>query len=263
MSIYTIISPAKRLGSLARTKHMPATTTRPEFESTARELALILSRRSTSSLMDLMKISRELAELNRQRYQTFPADFAGPELEPSILQFQGEVFQSLQIPEYGSKEHKYLKNYLGILSGMYGLLRPYDAMHPYRLEMGTRISVQNARNLYQFWGKRITDAINRNMSENRCKSLLSLASDEYAKCVDFSLIQGNIATAEFKEYRAGQWKVVSRNSKRARGTMLNWIIWNRPAGISALKKFNAGYEFAEEVADANGIHRLVFHKTES
>ncbi|MCB1169655.1 MAG: YaaA family protein [Leptospiraceae bacterium] len=263
MSIYTIISPAKRLGSVPETRYMPSERTLPEFESSARQLAGLLSHKSVSSLMDLMKISRDLAELNRQRYQTFPANFASAEIKPAILQFQGEVFQGLEIQDYGSKEFKYLKNHLGILSGMYGILRPYDAMHPYRLEMGTRIKVENTRNLYEFWGRRITDAINRRLNENRCKSLLNLASDEYAKSVDFSLIESNVATAEFKEYRGGKWKVVSMNAKRARGTMLNWIIRNRPAGISALKKFDVGYEFAEEVADGNGIHRLIFHKTDS
>lgn len=260
MSVFTIISPAKRLGKIERTKQMPSEDTIPGFEKEARRLAEFLSPMSSSALMKLMDISKDLADLNLERYQTFPDSLKKSSAPPAILQFQGEVFQALRLSEYGTREHKYLKDHVGILSGMYGLLRPYDKMHPYRLEMGTRLKIDSARNLYEFWGHRITDAINKKLQKHGIRTLLSLASDEYARSVDFSSIQATVASVDFLEFKAGKWKVVSMNAKRARGKMLDWMIRKRPGSLSALKKYDEGYEFSEEVADGAGIHRLIFRR---
>jgi len=210
--------------------------------------------------MKLMDISQDLADLNQQRYRDFPGKLKESNAHPAILQFQGDVFQGLQLDSYGSKEYNHLSKHLGILSGMYGILSPFDLMHPYRLEMGTRIKVGDKKNLYQYWGNRITDELNKRMSAVKAKHLLNLASDEYAKSVVLSEIQGTIVTVDFREYRSAKWKVVSYNAKRARGAMLDWVIRHRPGSVGALKKFNEGYEFVEETADAAGVHRLLFHK---
>ena len=262
VSIFTIISPAKRLGSIARTDRMPSTTI-PEFEADARKLAGLMEKKSVPQLMELMSISKDLAELNRDRYRDFPASLSKSDAKEAILQFQGDVFQGLNLARYGSKEFKYLNDHLGILSGMYGLLRPFDRMHPYRLEMGSRIRIGEAQGLYQFWGKRITDALKKRIQQSGAKVLMNLASDEYSRSVDLKCIDEPIASADFLELRNGKWKVVSTNAKRARGIMLDWMIRKRPASISALKKFDVGYEFTEEVADSKGIHRLVFHKKDT
>ena len=259
VSIFTIISPAKRLGSMGKTASMPEATI-PVFESEAREIASILAKKSVSQLMDLMGISKDLAELNQDRYAKFPRSLKNSPATEAILQFQGDVFQGLELEKYGAREIRYLKDQLSILSGMYGILRPFDKMHPYRLEMGTRLKVEDRKNLYQFWGSKITDEINQRIQDGKCKTLLNLASDEYARSVDMGSIQATVAAVEFLEFRNGKCKVVSTNAKRARGIMLNWILKNRPGTISALKKFNVGYEFADEVADGRGVHRLVFHK---
>ena len=242
---------------------MPHESTVPEFESRARNLASVLSRKTVPQLMELMSISKDLGELNLERYKTFPANLESSHAKEAILQFQGDVFQGLELASYGARDNKYLKDHLGILSGMYGILRPFDKMHPYRLEMGSRLSVDGAANLYQFWGHRITYALNTRLKESGSRVLMNLASEEYSRSVDFSSIQASIASVDFLDFRNGKWKVISTNAKRARGIMLNWIIKTRPASISALKKFKDGYEFSEEVADSNGVHRLIFHRMES
>tara|TARA_B100001778_G_scaffold203596_1_gene168183 strand:+ start:268 stop:1059 length:792 start_codon:yes stop_codon:yes gene_type:complete len=263
VSIFTIISPAKRLGKISRTDKMPSEATLPVFEDEARQLASLLSRKSVTQLMELMSISKDLAELNRERYNTFPGSLKKSQATAAILQFQGDVYQGLELNSYGARENKYLRDHLSILSGMYGLLRPFDLMHPYRLEMGSRLKVSTNSNLYRFWGNRITDALKKRIQESGAKVLMNLASDEYFRAVNLKEIVVPVATADFLELRKGKWKVISTNAKRARGTMLNWIIQNRPGTISALKKFDVGYEFAEEVADAHGIHRMVFHRKET
>ena len=168
----------------------------------------------------------------------------------AILAFKGDVYSGIDVENFTADDFDYAQNHLRILSGLYGCLRPLDLIQPYRLEMKTRLKNPRGDNLYQFWGERITDSLNRELEKQKQPVLVNLASNEYFKSVKPRLLQGQLLNINFKETKAGKTRVVAIFAKRARGMMTDFIIRNRIETPAAIKKFRQdGYRFCKELSD--------------
>jgi cytoplasmic iron level regulating protein YaaA (DUF328/UPF0246 family) len=169
----------------------------------------------------------------------------------AVLTFNGDTYQGLDAATLSIEDLRYAQNYLGILSGFYGILRPLDLIQPYRLEMGTRLKTQRGKNLYSFWGNRITETINDYLAHSKSSTLVNLASNEYFKSVTPKEISGDVITPHFKEIKNGSPKVVGFFAKRARGMMARYLIRNRLQDPEKLKSFTEGsYQFDSALSDS-------------
>ena len=211
-----LLSPAKTLDM--SDVEVPATT--PRFLEETNTLAKILRKKSAGDLMELMSISEKLATLNHDRFQQFSTSPTG---KPALLAFKGDVYQDLQAADFSAQELDFANRQIRILSGMYGLLRPRDLMQPYRLEMGTGLSTERGDNLYDFWGKKITDLLNEDLRKDGTGLVLNLASKEYTKSLQMDRIEGRVLDVQFKERRNGKLRFITYNGKRARGMMARLI----------------------------------------
>ncbi|MCB1305336.1 MAG: YaaA family protein [Leptospiraceae bacterium] len=254
-----MISPAKRLAE----RSVPAASEMrwepPMFEERSRALAQIMKKFSAAQLSELMDVSSDIAQLNRDRFRNFPASFSNGSTLPAIAQFQGDVYQAMNVESYTKAQMEFLQNHVLILSGLYGLLRPLDKMHPYRLEMGTSLKGPGFNSLYHYWGKTITSTIQDRIHRTGEKALLNLASKEYSRAVKFKDLDIPVIGVDFLELRSGKWKTVSYNAKRARGLMLDWIVRNRINDIEKARSFRDGYAFDEEKNEP-GQTRWIFKK---
>lgn len=240
-----IISPAKKLDDSPKLPDFPFTT--PDFQEDTEILVKQLASMNMAEVGRLMGISAKLAELNFQRYQDFSFPLSLDNALPAMYSFKGDVYQSLEVEKYQAEELNYAQNHLRILSGLYGLLRPMDLMHAYRLEMGTRLQNERGKNLYEFWGEKITDAINAQIQASGSKYLINLASKEYFKSVKPKQIEVPIITPQFKEDRGGDLKTIFLFAKQARGSMCDYAIQHKVETLEELKAFNGmGYRYQEE-----------------
>ena len=142
----------------------------------------------------------------------------------SVLAFKGDVYTGLDAYSLSEDNLRYAQDHLRILSGLYGLLRPLDLMQPYRLEMGTRLATEDAKNLYEFWDLKITDALNKQLKAIDSEILINLASNEYFKSVKPAKLKAQVITPAFKEYKNGEYKMISFFAKKARGAMARFIV---------------------------------------
>ena len=242
-----VISPAKTLKT-----DFPAieNSTLPALLSNSKKLATILKQYKPSQLSQLMGISAKLSQLNYERFQQWKTPYNNKESINSIFAFRGEVFNGINIDDFSEKDLAYTQDHLRIISGLYGILRPMDAILPYRLEMGTKIKIGNYTNLYQFWGNQITNTINKQLLNTNKSLLVNLASNEYFKSIDAKSIKANIITPVFKENKNGNFKVVSIYAKKARGLMCRYILKNRITQSNDIKHFDAeGYYFNEQLSE--------------
>ena len=258
-----VISPAKALDY--ETRPNTAQFTQPAFLDHAAELIDILRQRSPAQVAALMSLSDPLASLNVARYEQWSRPFAPDNAKQAVLAFNGDVYEGLDAPSLQPDELAWAQDHLRILSGLYGVLRPLDLMQAYRLEMGTRLDNAHGKNLYAFWGERITDELNRLLAAEadagREPILFNLASNEYFKSVKPAKLKGRLLSAAFEEWKGGRYKIISFYAKRARGLMSRYVIQNRIDDIEGLKDFAAeGYAFA---ADASEPDRLVFRRREA
>jgi cytoplasmic iron level regulating protein YaaA (DUF328/UPF0246 family) len=199
-----------------------------------------------------MGISDKLASLNHDRYAQWSPSFDDESARASILAFKGDVYQGLDAPTMSKRDFTWAQKRLRVLSGLHGLLRPLDRIHPYRLEMGTKLDNPKGQDLYQFWGSKVTDALNEALAEQRSKVLVNLASNEYYKVVQADQIQGRVLTINFKEWRRDAYRFVSFSAKRARGLMARYMIDQRAENADALRGFDVdGYEFNEDLSSEN------------
>ncbi|MCK0131840.1 peroxide stress protein YaaA [Flavobacteriaceae bacterium F08102] len=235
-----IISPAK---SLDFEKDCPRVkTTQPMFPSEAEKLSTWLKKKSARQLSTLMRISPALGQLNFERNQAWSLPFTDDNSKPAIFAFQGAVYQAFDQGSLPASLYERLQNTLRILSGQYGLLRPFDLIQAYRLEMSTRVKIGRKNNLYEFWGDKITTALNDDLAED--EPLINLASKEYFKAVDFKKIKSTVVTPVFKDLKNGEYKVIMTYAKLARGHMLRYIIDMDCKAIEDLKGFDReGYAF--------------------
>lgn len=201
---------------------------------------------SADEVQAMMSVSENIATLNVDRYKKFKTPFTLDNAKQAIFAFKGDVYSGIKVEDFSADDLAYAQQHLRILSGLYGCLRPLDLIQPYRLEMKTRVKNPRGDNLYQFWGERITDNLNRELSKQQEPVLVNLASNEYFKSVKPKLLQGRLLTINFKESKNGKTRVVSIFAKRARGMMAGYILRNRIEEAEALKKFReGGYRFSK------------------
>ena len=194
-----------------------------------------------------MKISPALADLNYDRNQNWHQPFSLKNSKQAIYAFTGEVFRGIDIASLAEEKIPLLQDRLRILSGLYGLLKPLDLIQPYRLEMGTRINIGKADNLYKFWDSNLADALNNEMKDGDL--LINLASSEYFKAVPKKILKTIMITPVFKELKNGDYKIVMTYTKKARGLMVRYIIENDVNTLEELKGFHTeGYAFTESLS---------------
>ena len=240
-----IISPAKSLDFESNAK--TNVFTQPSFLKKSSILNKKLKVLSKKKLGDLMKISPALADLNYERNQDWHQPFSLENSKQAIYAFTGEVFRGIDIASLAEEKIPLLQDRLRILSGLYGLLKPLDLIQPYRLEMGTRISVGKADNLYKFWDSNLADALNNEMKDGSL--LINLASSEYFKAVPKKVLKASMITPIFKELKNGDYKIVMTYAKRARGLMVRYIIENNVNTLEELKGFTTdNYAFTESLS---------------
>ena len=258
-----VISPAKALDY--ETPPTTAVFTQPDFLDHSAELIDVLRERSPAQIAELMHLSDPLATLNVARYAQWSRPFSPDNAKQAVFAFNGDVYEGLDAASLSADELAWAQDHLRILSGLYGVLRPLDLMQAYRLEMGTRLESARGKNLYAFWGERITDELNRQLAAEldagRAPILLNLASDEYFKSVKPAKLKGRLVSASFEDWKGGRYKIVSFYAKRARGLMSRYVIQNRIDDVDGLKGFDAeGYAFAADASDADS---LVFRRREA
>jgi cytoplasmic iron level regulating protein YaaA (DUF328/UPF0246 family) len=244
-----VLSPAKTLDfdSVSPTDK----TTRPALIKDATELVKILKRQTPSDLRHLMGISDKLAELNHQRFSDWESPHPKAGSKAAVFAFQGDVYRGLQASDWTLKQIEYAQDHLRILSGLYGVLRPLDRMLPYRLEMGTTLSNDRGNDLYDFWGDRIAKQLNKQMSAQKSKCLLNLASQEYFRSVDIGVLDCPVVAPAFKEFKNGKYKIITVFAKLARGKMASWVVRNRVKTLSKLTQFDEdGYRYDAESSSA-------------
>ena len=232
-----VLSPAKTLDT-APAYPKGVTLTKPQFYTDAKALATQLAGLSEKQIGELMDISPKLSALNSARYQ----EFAAGEY-PAAWMFRGDVYDGLDIDTLPAKALPQLEARLRMLSGLYGVLRPSDAMHPYRLEMGTTLKTTKGKNLYAYWGDRVSKALNKAAEEAGTSTLLNLASVEYSSVIDRKALALDIVNAHFKERKNGVAKVVALFAKRARGTMARWVIEQKVQQKNLSDFAEDGYRF--------------------
>lgn len=239
----TILSPAKTLNF--DKQEFVFEYTIPAFVDDSEQLVLELKKYSAKKLGELMKINSKLAQLNYERYQEWNTHFNPDNSKQSILSFKGDVYTGLNAETFDQDDFDFAQNNLAILSGLYGVLRPLDLIQPYRLEMGTSLKTRKWKNLYEFWGNKISEEINIMLDED---VLINLASNEYFKAIDKELINGTIITPVFKENKDGIYKFVHVFGKRARGLMTRFIIQNKITDPNQLKLFDLeGYYYNDRL----------------
>lgn len=248
----TVISPAKSLDW----SPVDVTATDPVFQEDAVRLAKTSRNLTLGALKDLMHLSDDLARLNRDRFKAFEETPAADMTKPAALAFNGDTYQGLEAKTLSDEDMAYAQTHLGILSGLYGLLRPLDAIQPYRLEMGSRLKTRRGKNLYEYWGSTISEALNALGHAAGTDTLVNCASQEYFGAADTKALKLNIITPVFMEIKDDRPRIVSFFAKRARGAMARHIIENRVTTEDGLIAFNAGgYTFDPDLSEVN---KLVF-----
>ena len=208
----------------------------------------ILRNYSADDLADLMSISDKLSALNFTRFQDFAPEFTLDNAKQAILAFKGDVYNGIDAPSLSSDDLAFAQEHVRMLSGLYGVIRPLDLIQPYRLEMGTKLSNEKGKNLYDFWGSDISRVLNTDESE----VLINLASNEYFKGIDKKALNARIIDIVFRENKKGQYKVIGIYAKRARGLMVRYLIDNRLSDPEQLKAFTIeDYGFNAEFSDEN------------
>ena len=244
-----VISPAKKLDMSVDGR---APVTAPDFAADAETLAGVARELGPDDLQALMSISPALAELNAERF----AAFGTQPVKAAALAFAGDTYQGLEAQTLDDDEMAWAQTHLRILSGLYGVLRPLDAIEPYRLEMGSKLKTEKGGSLYEYWGTRLAEALNAQAEAVGSKALVNCASQEYFGAVDRDALAIPLITPVFKEIKDGRARIVSFFAKKARGAMARYIVQNRLTASADLQGFSAGgYRYA---ADASDSETMVF-----
>jgi cytoplasmic iron level regulating protein YaaA (DUF328/UPF0246 family) len=249
-----VVSPAKKLNmEMAEMGKVAAGTvvaSAPQFSDNAHELAGVARGLTIAELQKLMGLSASLAQLNADRF----AAFGQQATKPAVLAFAGDTYQGLEAASLDEHEMAWAQNHLRILSGLYGVLRPLDAIEPYRLEMGSRLHTARGTSLYAYWGKQLAQTLNEQAVATGADVLVNCASQEYFGAVDQNSLNPRVITPVFKELKDGKDKIVSFFAKKARGAMARYMIQHRITNPDALKDFDAGgYVFQPEKSDAQNF----------
>jgi uncharacterized protein len=245
-----VISPAKTLDF--ETKLPTRRNTQPHFLAEAETVHSVLKEKTPPQLSSLMEISDKLADLNWQRNQEWATPFTAKNARPAVYAFNGDVYTGLDAYTLPTAKLNKLQDTLRILSGFYGLLKPLDLIQPYRLEMGTQMPVGDNKNLYEFWKKTLTEALNAELANDEL--FINLASQEYFGAIDEKALKVPVITPEFKDYKDGKLRMVSFFAKKARGMMVRYIIDHNVKTLKGLKGFNyEGYAFDAKLSKGNTL----------
>ncbi len=224
----------------------------PDFITESAGLIEVLRKYSPPRLQKLMGINSNLAQLNAARYMDWNLPFNPENAKQAILVFKGEVYNGLKSETLSESDLLFSQDRLRILSGLYGALRPLDLMQPYRLEMGTKLKVKAKKDLYQYWGLKLSGHINGLMESTCQKYLINLASSEYFKALNPKILKAKIITPTFKDYKNGTYKFITFYGKKARGMMVRFIIRNRIDDAERLKLFDEdGYYYNHQQSEGN------------
>ncbi|MFK7814342.1 MAG: peroxide stress protein YaaA [Maribacter sp.] len=238
-----VISPAKSLDF--ESKLPTSKYSQPAFLEQAEKLNTILLKKKPKALSKLMSISDNLAQLNWERNQQFSTPFTTENARPAVYAFNGDVYQGLDAYSISEKKLDQLQDSLRILSGLYGLLKPLDLMQPYRLEMGTKLKVGRKKNLHEFWKKELTAHLNSELQDGEL--FVNLASNEYFAAVDEKALKVPVITPIFKDWKNDKLKIISFFAKKARGSMVRYIIDSDAKTLEDIKGFNLDdYLFSNE-----------------
>lgn len=244
-----VISPSKKL----EFENAPNVQTyQPRFMEETKALVDIAKQLTQAQLMELMSISYKLAELNYHRFRQFTFPFTPQNSKAAIYAFKGDVYDGLEAENLKEANIAFAQKHLRILSGLYGVLRPLDAMQPYRLEMGIALKNPKGKNLYQFWGDKIRHLLEEDLKAQSDDVLINLASNEYFKAVQPKALKARIITPGFKEHKNGKYKMLMIYAKRARGAMARYIIEHNITDPEKLKKFDVdGYAYNAELSNGD------------
>ena len=242
-----LISPAKTLDY--ETPPTTANFSMPDYLEKSEELIEVVSKKSSPQLMKLMHVSQKIAELNVERFNQWQRPFNSENAKQAVLAFKGDVYTGLDASALAEDRLDYAQQHLRIISGLYGLLRPLDLMQPYRLEMGLKLKTKKASNLYQFWGEQITEAVNSMLAKQDEPVLINLASNEYFKAIQKKNLDGRLITPLFKDWKNGEYKMISFFAKKARGMMVRYAIDHKLMEVEGLQDFDYdGYSLNQELS---------------
>lgn len=241
-----LLSPSKTQDFTAVDSPTPS---QPELLEHTELLAKELKKLSAAQIGKLMGVSEKLSALNHQRFKDFHTPFTPENAKPAALAFKGDVYDGLDAPSLSKKELAFAQHSLRILSGFYGVLRPLDLIQAYRLEMKTPLKNPRGKDLYAFWGDRLTETLNAHLQAEKTDTVINLASQEYFGAVKAKKLDGRLITVHFKERKDGKLKVIGLFAKRARGMMARYIVQHgitKPEGLTAFNE--AGYGFEPELS---------------
>ncbi|HEV8034846.1 peroxide stress protein YaaA [Yoonia sp.] len=243
-----VVSPAKSLDM--EPVDIPATA--PDFQEDAVRLSKTAKNLTLKELKSLMSISDDLARLNRDRFNAFAAEPDASATKPAALAFNGDTYQGLEAKTLTEDDLAWAQDHLRILSGLYGLLRPLDAIQPYRLEMGSRLKTRRGKSLYDYWGDTIAKALNAQAETLGTDTLVNCASQEYFGAADRAALKLRVITPVFMEVKDDKPRIVSFFAKRARGAMARFMVENRVTDADGIKDFTSGgYAYDPDLSEGN------------
>jgi len=239
----TLISPAKSLDTTPHPAGLDATE--PRFPEATAKLLKSAQKLKPKAIGELMGISAALSRLNYERFQGFDAQAA----MPGVFMFDGDVYDGLQARTLDTDALGWAQDHLRILSGLYGVLRPMDAIRPYRLEMGSQLKTGRAASLYQFWGDTLAKSLTEALKAHDSDTIINLASQEYARAALTKALKARVVAPRFLEIKGNEAKIVSFFAKKARGLMARYMIDHRVDRPDGLKDFNiAGYAYRSDLS---------------
>lgn len=249
----TIISPATTMNF---DRNVDIKSSKPFFDKDIKKLIDILKSLDIIEIGNLMNLSDDLANLNYDRYKILGTDKS--KYLQAILAFDGQVFNCINVDDFNDDDFEFANNHLRIMSGLYGILKPFDLIQSYRLEMKAKLKNDLGNDLYKFWKNKLTSYLYNELLNQNNKTLVNLASNEYSKAINLKSLSKdfNIINIEFKDYRenSNSYKVIGLYSKKARGYLTRYIIKNKIDNINELKNFNYdGYVFNNELSDSNNF----------
>jgi hypothetical protein len=248
-----ITTPAKRLE--LEKPYPQIKVSQPRFLKKTNRIEKLLKTKSVNQLVKLFDISSNLAEINRDRFSNWKEKHSLQNSRPSGFTFNGDVHREIHVYDYNKKQLEFMNTYLRVISGFYGVLRPFDLMQPYRLPMGTKLNINKEKSLYKFWGSDITDILNKDIQDTNSKYLIDLASKEYSKSVNFKKINAQVIHIGFRQIRKDGLKNVGILNKKSRGLVIDFIIRNNIKTLEELKKFDVSGYNLHKVTDETIIFK--------
>lgn len=251
-----LLSPAKSLDY--ETPSVTQRHTLPQFIDESAALIEVIQPYTPAQIASLMQLSDALATLNVGRYAAWSREFTAENSKQAVLAFNGDVYEGLDAKSLSAADLDWAQHHLGILSGLYGILRPLDWMQPYRLEMGTKLPNPRGKDLYAWWGDTLAEHLNERLAERGANVIVNLASQEYFKSVKRKALKARIVECVFEDWKGGKYKIISFHAKRARGLMARYAITHRAKAPADLLTFDTeGYAYDASVSEPD---RLVFRR---